>query len=144
MDIDSLLGIDNDNPLDRHADDIVSADEQLIRDLVARRIDLGLTQQDVADRMGINKSNVSRIERGARDLLQSTLRRYIMAVEAVVAHEVRDVEELDSLRRAGGYSPRHAVAYDSIVTSRPSRRLISRASGSPTHWKVEQISGSWR
>lgn len=100
MDLDAILGIDQSDPRDRLADYLVSCDEQLIADLVARRHELRLSQDDVGRRMGIDKSYVSRIERGDRDLLQSTLRRYAMALDAVVAHEVQAFEDVDGAHRA--------------------------------------------
>lgn len=103
MELEALLGIDATDPRDRLADYIVTADETLIRELVARRRELGLRQEDVAERMGIDKSNVSRIERGDRDLLQSTLRRYLMAINAVVMHEVRAFEDVDCAHKATRY-----------------------------------------
>lgn len=103
MHIDALLGIDPNDPRDRLADYLVSSDEKLLRDLVDRRHDLDLTQDDVAARMGIDKSNVCRLERGDRDLLQSTLRRYAMALDAVVVHEVRAFEDVDGAQKARRY-----------------------------------------
>lgn len=98
-----MLGIDDADPRDRLADYIVTADEQLMHDLIARRKELRLRQEDVAERMGIDKSYVSRIERGDRDLLQSTLRRYLMAIDAVVVHEVRAFEDVDCAHKAARY-----------------------------------------
>lgn len=120
MDVKDFLGIDDGNALDRLADYIVSADERLIRDLVARRAELGLTQQDVADRMGIHKSNVSRIERGDGDLLQSTLRRYVMALDAVVVHEVCAFEDVDGAHRAREYFAGRSSSYPVVGETRRS------------------------
>lgn len=103
MSIDELLGFDHDDPRDRLAEYIVASDEQMIADLVDRRIALGFTQQQVADRMGIDKSGVSRIESGVRDVQLSTLRRYAMAVDAVVAHQVHAFEDVDGARKAHLY-----------------------------------------
>lgn len=88
MDLDELLGIDLNDATARRARRLRENDRQLLRDLVKRRQDLDLSQEEVARRMDTNQSTVARIESGARDLHQSTLRRYAMAVEAVVAHEI--------------------------------------------------------
>lgn len=103
MDIDELLGFDENDPRDRLAEYIVASDEQMIVDLVSRRKALRLTQDDVAARMGIDKSGVSRIESGLRDLQLSTLRRYAMAINAVVVHDVRAFEDVDGAHKARQY-----------------------------------------
>lgn len=105
MDIDQILGIDQSGPLDRLADYLVSADEALIHNLVTVRQQRGLSQAEVAERMGIDRSGVSKIESGSRDLLASTLRRYAMAVEAVVAHKVSLFETVDSRNVRPRYLP---------------------------------------
>lgn len=89
MRLEEMLGIDPERPEDRHARALVVADDELIRDLVELREREGLSQADVARRMGVDPSAVSRIETGTRDLRQSTLRRYAYAVGAVVHHQVR-------------------------------------------------------
>jgi transcriptional regulator with XRE-family HTH domain len=88
MDLDDLLGIDPSDPVDRRARALHDADRKLIEDLVARRTELGLSQQEVARRMDTGQSTVARIEAGSRDLRQSTIRRYAMAVEALIEHAV--------------------------------------------------------
>ena len=52
----------------------------LIRDLVARRQATGLSQTEVAARMGTSQSAVARLEAGATDVRASTLERYAAAV----------------------------------------------------------------
>lgn len=105
MKVTDLLGIDLANDeLDRHADYLVTADEKLIADLVRMRRERGLSQSQVAQEMGLaDKSGVSKIESGLRDLQLSTLRRYAMAVGAVVIHEVRNFNDYDGATRAHQY-----------------------------------------
>ncbi len=54
--------------------------QQLMRDLVARRQELGLSQTVVAARMGTSQSSVARIESGAADVRLTTLERYAAAL----------------------------------------------------------------
>ncbi|MEV8029149.1 helix-turn-helix domain-containing protein [Cellulosimicrobium funkei] len=103
MNIDELLGFDASDPRDRLAEYIMTSDDQMLEDLVARRKAVGLKQEDVALRMGIDKSGVSRIESGLRDLQLSTLRRYAMAIDAVVKHEVYAFEDVDGTAKARRY-----------------------------------------
>ena len=56
----------------------------LADDLVARRVALGLTQTEVAARMGTSQSAVARMEAGDSDLRLSTVERYAAAVGVVV------------------------------------------------------------
>ena len=52
----------------------------LVRDLVARRQAAGLSQTEVAARMGTSQSAVARLEAGASDVRASTLERYAAAI----------------------------------------------------------------
>ncbi|OAV61798.1 helix-turn-helix domain-containing protein [Enteractinococcus helveticum] len=96
MSIESILGIDNSDPESRHADYLVEADLRLMKDLVAFRKKRNIAQATVAERMGIDPSGVSKIEAGHRDLLQSTIQRYALAIGAVIDHKIRAFEEIDA------------------------------------------------
>ena len=52
----------------------------LLRELVAQRQAAGLSQTEVAARMGTSQSAVARLESGAIDVRASTLERYAAAV----------------------------------------------------------------
>lgn len=85
------------NPRARLARLLVKADSRLIEDLVRRRQDLDLSQEQVAQRMGVTQSAVARVESGQRDARLSTVRRYALAVDACIRHEVRPAEEVQHL-----------------------------------------------
>src|SRR5260370_29176637 len=53
---------------------------RLVRDLVAQRLAAGLSQTEVAARMGTSQSAVARLEAGPADVRASTLERYAAAV----------------------------------------------------------------
>lgn len=53
----------------------------LAEELVGRRMALGLSQTEVAARMGTSQSAVARLEAGQSDVRLSTLERYAAAVE---------------------------------------------------------------
>jgi transcriptional regulator with XRE-family HTH domain len=53
---------------------------ELAAELTGRRQSLGLSQTQVAARMGTSQSAVARIESGANDVRLSTLERYAAAV----------------------------------------------------------------
>lgn len=54
--------------------------KSLSEELVARRHALGLSQTEVAARMGTSQSAVARLEAGSADVRLSTLERYASAV----------------------------------------------------------------
>jgi ribosome-binding protein aMBF1 (putative translation factor) len=60
----------------------------LIRDLVAQRQAAGLSQTEVAARMGTSQSAVARLEAGATDVRASTLERYAAAVGGEIHWEL--------------------------------------------------------
>jgi predicted transcriptional regulator len=52
----------------------------LAEDLVAMRLEVGLSQTEVAARMGTSQSAVARLESGDADVRLSTLERYVAAI----------------------------------------------------------------
>lgn len=66
--------------------------QALTRALTLCRVELGLTQTDVAARMGTSQSAVARIEAGNLDVRMSTIERYADAVGHVVSWRLEDRE----------------------------------------------------
>ena len=64
--------------------DMAARRKALSDDLAARRISLGLTQTQVAARMGTSQSAVARVEAGGSDVRLSTIERYAAAVGHVI------------------------------------------------------------
>ncbi len=62
----------------------------LIHDLVAQRQAAGLSQTEVAARMGTSQSAVARLEAGAADVRASTLERYAAAVGGEISWKLHD------------------------------------------------------
>ena len=60
--------------------DMARSRAELIEDLTARREASGLTQTEVAARMGTSQSAVARLEAGTSDVRASTLERFAAAV----------------------------------------------------------------
>jgi transcriptional regulator with XRE-family HTH domain len=65
----------------------------VVRALARRRQEQGLSQTEVAARMGTSQSAVARLESGAGDLRLSTLQRYAAALDAEIGFAVRDHSE---------------------------------------------------
>lgn len=92
--IEALLGVDEADPVDRLAKLQADTDRGLFARLRAMRKELrGLTQQDIADRMGVDQGTVARIESGRRDIHMSTLRLYALALHVRIDHAIVDVED---------------------------------------------------
>jgi transcriptional regulator with XRE-family HTH domain len=68
------------------------ADDQkeLLGRLVELRLEQGLSQTEVAARMGTSQSAVARLERGGADLRLSTLQRYAAALDRRVGFGLGD------------------------------------------------------
>lgn len=60
--------------------DISERRQQLVAELVTARVELGLSQTEVAAQMGTSQSAVARLEAGEADMRLSTLERYAAAV----------------------------------------------------------------
>lgn len=65
-------------------DEMARRRRELTEALVARRVELGLSQTEVAARMGTSQSAVARFESGHGDVRFSSLERYAAAVEQVL------------------------------------------------------------
>jgi predicted transcriptional regulator len=68
---------------------------ELVDELVEARREMGLSQTEVAARMGTSQSAVARLERGDGDVRLSTLQRYAAALERRVGFGLADVERSD-------------------------------------------------
>lgn len=76
---------------------------KIAQDLRAFRKAQRLTQQEVADRSGLSRVTINRIESGAVDPLGSTLQTYVQALNAeylVVPREL--MPQLEAFIKAGG------------------------------------------
>lgn len=73
----------------RETQDRLRPFEEIARVVIMRRAHLGLTQQELADRMGTTKSVISRIESGQHRSGTDTLRRLAEALDghAVIGFE---------------------------------------------------------
>jgi transcriptional regulator with XRE-family HTH domain len=67
------------NPEVRKEYDALEEEFSLIDQLITMRTKAGLTQEDVARKLGTNKSNISRLERGKSNPSWGTLSKYAAA-----------------------------------------------------------------
>lgn len=93
MNLDEILGVDHSDPSQILADRLVANDRKLLNELIDQRKRLDLSQREVAEKMGVTESAISKIESGSRDLRLATLRRYAHAVGVEVKHNVTKFEQ---------------------------------------------------
>ena len=113
--LEELLGIDPDSPSMQRATQLVENDRALLRRLIQLRGDQGLTQQDVADRMGVTQPTVARFEAYDSNPTLASIRRYAHAIGALIKHVVETASEQ---RQDGG----------SWIPVRMSTKLVSTPS----------------
>jgi len=86
----NLVGIDLDSPIQRMAEALVSNDSNLHWELTQLRRNKGITIETVAERMGVSVEHATEFEAYWYDPKQSELRRYALAVEAVIESTLID------------------------------------------------------
>jgi transcriptional regulator with XRE-family HTH domain len=65
----------------------------LAETLVARRLAVGMSQTEVAARMGTSQSAVARLESGQADVRLSSLERYAAAVDQVIDWRLGELDD---------------------------------------------------
>lgn len=72
-----------------HAKELVSTQRSFIESLIALRSTSGMTQQDVANLMGVSQSAVSLFEHYDSNPTLASIRRYALAVNADLVMQVK-------------------------------------------------------
>lgn len=85
----NLFGVDPADPETLRAIALAESDRQFLRALVHLRHELGLTQQDVADRLQVKQATIAAFERHDNDPKLSTIRRYAQVVGLLIDHDVQ-------------------------------------------------------
>lgn len=75
--------------LKEHAKELVSTQRSFIESLIALRSASGMTQQDVANLMGVSQSAVSLFEHYDSNPTLASIRRYALAVNADLVMQVK-------------------------------------------------------
>lgn len=94
--LDELLGIDPDDPEQALANELVQQDKRFLDALVQYRRDR-MSQQQMADLLGITQPAVQQFERRDGNPRMSTLRRYALALGVLVTHHVTDAKRRDPI-----------------------------------------------
>lgn len=64
---------------------------ELLTQLVNKRIESGLTQQDVAELLAVSQQSISKFESLEMDPRLSTISKYAMAINVLISHSVQDL-----------------------------------------------------
>ncbi|MCC3292267.1 helix-turn-helix domain-containing protein [Arthrobacter sp. zg-Y1110] len=99
MDVNELLGIDPNDPVEKLAQELVEQDQEMLSGLVSLR-QKTMTQDELAERLGVDKSAVVAFERYDADPRLSTVRRYAFALRARIRHTVTKPMSADESRVA--------------------------------------------
>ena len=83
-----FLEMENETPSERRARILAENDGDMLSDLIALRKSKRITQQVLAERMGVTQATVASFERYDSDPKLSTIRRYAHALEALINHVV--------------------------------------------------------
>lgn len=94
--VDEILEIDWQDPQAQLATALVVADANLLAELVAARKEAGRTREEVAEYLGWQVTDVVEFEHYDADPTLGQIRRYALAIGAMVSHTVtaRDAAEL--------------------------------------------------
>lgn len=89
--------------LERLAASLVENQRKFLEKLVAMRKKHDLSQAEVAERMGVSQPTVSAFENYDANPTLATIRRYAMAVDAVIVNEIIDdlIETVPEVLAAG-------------------------------------------
>lgn len=80
VDIDNLLS-DTTDAQEIALNSVMEMEEELIRNLIKRRKELGLSQEDVANITGMDQQSVSRMETFGAKPITNTLIKYLVALQ---------------------------------------------------------------
>ncbi|KQR31102.1 MULTISPECIES: helix-turn-helix domain-containing protein [Curtobacterium] len=93
IEFDDGLGFEaEETPSERLARQLADADLQLIAQIRAKRIELGLSQAELGRMLHISQATVSEFESGMTEPKMQTVRRYAHALGLLIEHSVRDVD----------------------------------------------------
>lgn len=115
--LEGLLGIDRTDPVQDLACRLVEADTQLLRALVAMRRTKAIREADVALRMGTSVYAVHVLEREGADPKLSTLRRYALAIGALIQHTVTPANAAPSSTEDTPRQPRECTGSEDCAAT---------------------------
>lgn len=88
------------SPNDRLSIELARSENHLIRELIAVRHRFGLKPAEVARRMGVDRSAVTRFESGGTNPTMATINRYAEAVGAMIHYTVEQCVDDEAASRS--------------------------------------------
>ena len=85
--LEQIAGVDPADPEVQLALELARGDRRFLRELVRERRSSGMSQANVAERLGITQPTVAAFERHDSDPRLSTIRRYAQVVGIMVTHQ---------------------------------------------------------
>lgn len=121
-DIEFSFDDESESPDERLALELAREDQSLVVRLIELRKQRGISQEELADRLGIAQATISGFERLGNDPRMSTVRRYARALGVMVRHHV----DLDPLCADSQYiahvTPRGVTTQETAAAIRRSLR----------------------
>ena len=74
--------------------ELVSARQRIVSALTEARLAAGVSQQELANRIGTQKPNISRMESGQQNISLDTMLKYASALDLDVSIDLKDKEDL--------------------------------------------------
>ncbi|GAA4657784.1 helix-turn-helix domain-containing protein [Arthrobacter cryoconiti] len=99
-----LLTIDHSSRSQLLGVELAKNDYRLVRDLIRLRKQLGVSQEQLADKMGVTQPTVSAFESMDSDPKLSTIRRYSKALGVLVTHKAAIADESSTVSAADGFT----------------------------------------
>ncbi|WP_405177853.1 helix-turn-helix domain-containing protein [Nocardia sp. NBC_01377] len=97
----NIPGLEPLSAAERLGVDLAKSEYELIRQLVARRSAAGIKPAELARRMGVDRSTISRFEAGGTNPTMATLNRYAEAIGAMITYDVQPYHVWQSKSQAG-------------------------------------------
>ena len=78
--------------------DLITARQRIVSTLTEARLAAGISQQELANRIGTQKPNISRMESGQQNISLDTMLKYASALDLDVSIDLKDKEDLQISR----------------------------------------------
>lgn len=125
--------------VEARSDSLVESHRKMLGDLVGMRKVHALSQETVADRMGVTQAAVSQFERYDSNPKLSTVRRYALAVGARIEHKVIDDYEVPSVATTIGPPVSFGPPVERAEIKTPTIQWGSPRFGVPTNSRTLKV-----
>lgn len=128
----NIPGLEPLSPAERLGVDLAKSEYELIRRLVALRSAAGVKPAELARRMGVDRSMISRFEAGGTNPTMATVNRYAEAIGAMITYDVQPHHVWPSRRQPGSAVVR-SLAVVAEISEQPGDDTAVRTGGARIH-----------